>query len=153
MTIPKFGSFGCRIWIIRIATFGSFGSLKGFTTLLAVLIVSAVTTAIAVSLLLIGVSVSRTSAALERSYQTKALADACAEEALQQIRSSTPFTGSGSLTLGQGTCSYTVTSQGGANRTITASGTAGATVRKVRIVIDQINPTLNVTSWQEVADL
>lgn len=126
---------------------------SGFVTLLAVLIVSVVTIAIAVSLLLIGVSSSRTGFSLAQSYQTKALADACAEEALQQIRDSTSFTGSGSLTLGQGTCNYTVTSQGGANRTITATGTVSATVRKVRIVIDQINPTINPTSWQEVADL
>ena len=126
---------------------------KGFITLISVLVVGAVGIAIALSLLLLGVGNSRTSFAVEQSNQAKALANACAEEALQQIRDSTSFTGTASLTLGQGTCTYTVTSQGGSNRTITASGTVGTIIRKVKIIISGINPQITVTSWQEVADL
>lgn len=125
----------------------------GFVTLISVLAVGAVGIAIAVSLLLLGVGNSRTSFAYEQSNQAKALANACAEEALQQIRNSTPFTGSDSLSLGQGACSYTVTSQGGQNRTISTTGDVGTIVRKVKIVIDTINPIIQVVSWQEVADL
>lgn len=125
---------------------------KGFTTLVSVLLVGVLGLAISVSLLLLGLASSRTSFAQEQSYQAKALADACAEEALQQIHDSTPFTGSGSLTLGQGSCTYTVTSQGGSNRTITAVGTVSSMTRRVRVIIDSINPAINVTSWQEVAD-
>ncbi len=124
----------------------------GYIALITVLVTGAVGVAIAVSLLLLGLGFGRTSFALEQSNQAKALANACAEEALQQIRSLTPFTGTGSLTLGQGTCVYTVTSQGGQNRTITASGTVGTIVRKVKVIIDKITPTVNVTSWQELAD-
>ena len=89
---------------------------------------------------------------MEQSNQAKALANACAEEALQQIRDSTPFTGTGNLTLGQGSCNYTVTSGGGQNRTIASTGTVGSIVRKVKTTIDKINPGINITSWQEVAD-
>jgi hypothetical protein len=124
----------------------------GYITLISVLVVGAVGVAIALSLILLGVGSSRTSFAVEQSNQAKALANACAEEALQQIRDSTPFTGSGNLTLGQGTCSYTVTSQGGSNRTVTASGTVGTIVRKVTVVINAINPLITPTSWQEVSD-
>ena len=124
----------------------------GFITLISVLVVGAVGVAIMLSLILLGLGSSRTSFAVEQSSQAKALANACAEEALQQIRDSTPFTGTGSLTLGQGTCSYTVTSQGGSNRTVTASGTVGTIVRKLKIIINQINPTITVTSWQEISD-
>jgi hypothetical protein len=116
------------------------------------LIVGVVGVAVAVSLLLLGTGASRTSFAQEQSYQAKALADACAEEALQQIRDSAPFTGSGTLTVGQGTCTYTVTSQGGPNRTIISTGTVSTMTRRERVIIDQINPTINVTSWQELAD-
>lgn len=125
---------------------------SGFATLVSILLVGVIGLAISVSLLLLGLSSSRTSFAQEQSYQAKALTDACAEEALEQIRDSTPFTGSGTLTLGQGSCSYTVTSQGGANRTITASGTVATMTRRARVIINQINPTIGVTSWQEVAD-
>lgn len=124
----------------------------GYVTLLSVLVLGAVGVAIAVSLLLLGLGSSRTSFALEQSNQAKALANACAEEALQQIRDATPFTGTGNLALGQGTCSYTVTSQGAQNRTIIASGTIGTIVRKVKIIINNISPVIQVISWQEVAD-
>jgi len=125
---------------------------RGYITLISVLVVGAVGVAIATSLILLGIGSSRSSFALEQSNQAKALANACAEEALQQIRDSTPYTGTGNLSLGQGTCTYTVTSQGGQNRTITASGTVGTIVRKVKIIITKINPTITVSTWQEVAD-
>lgn len=125
---------------------------RGYITLISVLVVGAVGVTITISLILLGLSSSRTSFAVEQSGQAKALANACAEEALQEIRDSTPYTGSDNLTLGQGNCTYTVTSQGGQDRTITATGTVDTIVRKVEIVIDKINPTIEVVSWQEVAD-
>ncbi len=125
---------------------------NGYVVLISVLVLGAIGIAIVVSLLLLGVGSSRTSFAIEQSNQAKALTNACAEEALQQMRDSTSYTGSGSLTLGQGICAYTVTSQGGQNRTITSSGTVGIIIRKAKIIIDKINPTINIISWQEVAD-
>lgn len=126
---------------------------KGFITLISVLVVGAVGVAITLSVILLGLGSSRTSFALEQSNQAKALANACAEEALQQIKDSTPFTSTGtSLTLGQGTCTYTVTNDGAQNRTITAIGTVGMIIRKSKILISQISPSITVTSWQEVAD-
>ena len=126
---------------------------KGYITLVSVLVVGAVGIAITTSLLLLGVGSSQTSYAYQQSNQAKFLANACAEEALQQIRDSTLFAGSNSLTLGQGTCTYTVinTTPTGQERTITASGTVGTIIRKVVIFINKINPTMKVTSWQEVA--
>lgn len=127
-------------------------SQRGYVILITVLVIGAVGVAIAVSVFWLGLGSSQSSFSIEQSNQAKALANACSEEALLQIRDSTPFTGSGGLTLGQGSCSYTVTSGGGQNRTITSSGTVGTIVRKVKITVDAINPTINVTSWQEVAD-
>jgi len=125
---------------------------EGYITLISVLVVGAVGVAVATSLILLGLGSSRTSFAIEQSNQAKSLANACAEEALEQIRDLTSFTGSGNLVLGQGSCTYTVTSQGVQNRTITASGTVGTIIRKVKIIINQINPTIQIVSWQEVSD-
>lgn len=124
----------------------------GYITLLSTLFLVAIGGVVAGSLILLGLGSSKTSLALDQSNQAKALVNACAEEALQQIRDSAVFTGTGSLTIGQGTCSYTVTSGGGENRTITASGTIGTLVRKVTITINAVTLSINVTSWQEVAD-
>jgi hypothetical protein len=122
----------------------------GYITLMSVLIVGAIGTAIAVSIILLGLGVSRNSFALEQSNQAKALANSCAEEALQQIRNSTPFTGTGSLSSVQGVCEYEVINDGGQDRTINASGTVKTIVRKVKVTIDTINPNINIASWQEV---
>lgn len=124
----------------------------GYITLISVLIVGAVGVAITTSLILLGLGSSRTSFAVEQSNQAKALVNACAETALMKIADSVPYTGSDTLTLGQGTCGYEVTSQGGQNRTIIASSTVGTIIRKVNIVINKISPSIQVVSWQEVAD-
>ena len=98
------------------------------------------------TLALSGLGSSRTSFAGEQSNQARALANACSEEALQLIRDNTAFTGSGSFSMGQGSCAYTVTNMGGSNRTIVASGTVSTVVRRVNIAITQITPTIIVSS-------
>lgn len=124
----------------------------GYIILVSVLVVGAVGIVIGISLILLGLGSSRTSLALEQSNQAKALANACAERALQQIRDSTSFEGTGNLNLGQGSCTYAVTKLSGENRIVTASGVVGTVIRKVRITIDSIYPQIKVSSWQEVAD-
>ena len=136
--------FNIRNWKLEIRN-----SPQGFITLLSVLVVGAVATAVAISLILLGLGSARTSFALQQSNQAKALANACAEEALEQIRESTPFTGSGNLSNSDGTCSYAVTSQGGQNRTLMTTGTVQMVWRKITITISNISPTITVTSWQE----
>lgn len=138
---------------------------KGFLTLMSALIVAAIGLSISVSLLLLGLGASRTSFAIEQSYQANSLSKACAEDALQKIYDSmimpnpppdplptlTPFVGTGSLILGQGSCSYTVSNTGGNTRKITASGTVGTITRKDQILVSSVSPIV-ISSWQEVAD-
>ena len=126
---------------------------RGYIALIVMLFFVAVGGAIATSLILLGVGASRTSFALDQSYQAKALANACAEEALQKLRESAAFTGSATISLGNGSCTYTVT-VAGQNRVITATGTIGSIIRKIRIRLS-INPItlkFTISSWQEVAD-
>ena len=119
---------------------------------MSVLVVGAIGIAITTSLLLLSVGTLLTSFSEERSGQARALANACAEEGLRQIRHAAAFTGTGNLSLGSGTCSYTVTSQGGENRTVISSGLAGTVTRKVKVIINAIAPAIQTVSWQEVSD-
>jgi len=137
---------------------------KGFLTLMGALIVAAVGLSISISLLMLGLATSRTSFVIEQSYQASSLADACAEEALQQIFDSmagedpeadppvvkTPYTGTGNLNMGQGTCTFTVSDNG---TKITASGTVGTDTitRKSQIILGSVSP-ITILSWQEVSD-
>jgi hypothetical protein len=122
----------------------------GFVTLMAVIVMGAVSVIITVSVLLLGIDASRTSFTNEQSNQAKALANLCMEDALKTIDDTTGFTGTVNLSAGQGDCTYTVTDLGLENRIITASGTVGTVIRKITVSINDINPTINVTSWQEV---
>lgn len=124
---------------------------KGFVTLISVLILGAVGVAVVVSLIQLGLGSSRTSFATEQSVQARGLADACGEEALDTIRGNTSYTGTTNVTLGNGTCSYTVTNTGGTTRSVTAVGTVGTIVRHVTIVVATVSP-VSLTSWQEVAN-
>lgn len=131
---------------------------KGFITLMATLLIVAIGLSISVSLLMLGVGSSRTSFVIEQSSQASALANACAEEALQKIYDSmavvpppppTVFTGNGSLIMGAGSCSYSVTDTGGGTMSIITSGIVGTIIRKNQIILSSASP-LTVSSWQEI---
>lgn len=125
---------------------------KGFVVLLSVLVFTVVGMALVSSLMLFGIGQLQSSFSVEQSGQARALANACAEEALQRINDSVSFSGTGNLSLSTGTCNYTVISLSGSNREIEATGTVDSIIRKVFITLDQINPSIHITSWQEVAD-
>lgn len=125
---------------------------NGFVTLISTLVVSAAALSISTSLLLLGLSASRKSFALAQSQQAKALANACIEEALQQIHDSVTFQRTGNLSLGQGVCAYTVTLGTGQNRTVTSTGTVGRVVRKVKVTLSAIRPAIAISFYQEIAD-
>ena len=123
---------------------------EGYITLITVLIVGAIGSAVAISLVLMGISTSRSGLGIQQSTQARALTAACTDTALQEIRKITGFSGSGSITIGQGACQYTVTRTGGQNRTITATGTVATTIRKVQVSVTAINPKILISSWQEI---
>jgi len=125
---------------------------NGFVVLLSVLVFTVVGMALLSSFLFFGIGQLQSSFSVEQSGQARALANACAEEALQQINDSVSFSGTGNLSLSTGTCNYTVISLSGSNREIEAIGEVDSIVRKVFITLDQINPSIHITSWQEVAD-
>lgn len=124
----------------------------GFVALLGVLVAGSIALTIASTVLFFGTDFSRSTLLLQQSYQAKALARACADSGLLQLQKNVLYTGTGSLTLGAGTCSYVVANLGGSNRRVQASGTVGNVTKKIEVLINSISPKLNVSSWQEVAD-
>jgi hypothetical protein len=123
---------------------------NGYVALIAVLVIGAASLAIALTLLVSGTDSQREILITQQSAQARNLAKGCVDEALQQIRDNTAFTGTGSLTLGQGSCTYTVTNTGGSNRTISSSGTVQNSIRKIQASVT-IGTSISITSWQEVS--
>ncbi len=124
----------------------------GYVTLISMLVMGAVSLSAVLSIFLTGVITTKESLAVMQSSEANALALACAEDGLEAIRDDNNYTGNTQINLGNGTCTYTVTSSGGESRTIASSGTVGTIIRKIKIQIDVINPQINIASWQEVAD-
>lgn len=122
---------------------------RGYIALISTLIIGAVATLIATSLILLGIGTSRSSFDVKKGMQARALANACAEEALQQIRSADSFNGTGNLGFDSGTCDYTVSQTGGENRSIIASGISQNMHRKVEIEVGTIYPKLVINKWLE----
>lgn len=126
------------------------GTSKGYITLLGILVVGSVVTAMTVSLLLYGVDATKNALLEQERVQAGALAHACAEAALESIRRNPLAVGSGALSLGGRSCTYTVLNTGGQGRAIATTATVGTIVRKVQVTVSTINPRITITSWQEV---
>jgi hypothetical protein len=123
----------------------------GYVALIAVLIVGAAATAIALTLLLVGTDSQRSTLAEQQNKQARALAIACGQEALQQIHDNVAFsTTSGSLSLGQGSCTYTVTITSPVTRIVTGIGTVGTLTKKVQTNATIGATTATIGTWQEV---
>ncbi|SRR6266702_6403565 len=123
----------------------------GYIALVAVLVIGAVATAIMLTLLLGGTDAQRAVVVERQSIQARSLAAACAEEALQQIHDATSFSGTNTLTLSTGTCTYTVTNTGSNTRTIITTGSVQTVVRKVQVYVTINTSSISAISWQEVS--
>ena len=124
---------------------------SGYIALLAVLIVGAIATATSLVLLSTSADSQRSALVSQQSKQARALTVACGEEALQIIHEDTSYTGSDSLTLGQGNCTYTVTSTGASTRSISITATVGNIFRNIQINATIGASNISITSWQDVS--
>lgn len=123
----------------------------GYIALITVLIVGAAATAISLVLLVTGADSQRAALVEQQSIQARSLASACAEEALQVVHDNKAYTGTNTITLSTGTCSYTVTSTGTSTRTIDTSATVDEAIRKVKVLITIGATNISINSWQEVS--
>jgi hypothetical protein len=123
---------------------------SGYVALLAVLVTGAVATAIALVLLTSGADSQRSVLIEQQSKQARALAVACTQEALQRIHDATAFSGTDTLPLGQGTCTYTVIYTSSTGRSVAVTGTVGNVVKKIQTYVTIGSSSISVTSWQEV---
>lgn len=124
---------------------------SGYVALMAVLIVGAAATAITLVLLVSGTDSQRATLLGQQSKQARALAVACAEEALQQIHDNIAYSGTNTLSIGAGSCTYVVTVTAPTTRSITASGTVGNVLRKLQTGGIINVSSISISSWQEVS--
>ncbi|MBA3679122.1 hypothetical protein H0W80_02940 [Candidatus Saccharibacteria bacterium] len=130
----------------------------GFISLLTVILVGAVASSVALIILFSGVTSSKTSFSVTQSAQAKAAANACAELALGVIQANittpTPTTNSYTIDINtKAQCDYSITGVA-PNYSVNSTGTVDATgkniKKRVSVTLNQVGPTLNIASWQEV---
>lgn len=88
-----------------------------------------------------------TDSAGERAFQA---ADSCANEALLRLARDSAYAG-GSLSVGAGTCTITVTG-GGSARTIDVSGTVASATRRATLSVTVTGGVVTVDDWAEVTN-
>ncbi len=123
---------------------------RGFIVLISTLVVGAVAVAITASVILFGLSSSRTSFSLVNKIQSYWAGNGCIEEVLENVREDTGFAGSGHYAIGQGFCDYTIINTGGETREIRSEGVVNDTYTRIKVIVSDINPEILIGSWQEV---
>ena len=127
-------------------------SRGGYIALISVILIAAIGTAIMISVVGSGITISKTDFSMQQLGGARSLASSCAEEALQKILETATTSSGGGLTLTSGTCTYVITSQSGQNITINAKGIISTVVSKIKVVIATTTPSITLSSWEEVAD-
>lgn len=124
---------------------------KGFTALISILVVSAISLAIAMSITLLGIGEAKSSDDYKNGQVTLAIAQGCGEETLLRIRNDDAYIG-GSLNVGGGSCTIVVTGMG-QDKTIDITATTDSVnnfEKVIRITAKRAEKSINIVSWEEI---
>ena len=127
---------------------------NGYVALMSVIILGVAGGLITLTLYLTGVEGTQSSDLYIKSSEAKALADACLEIALGKIITSLSSLETGSLTLGNGSCNFSITNGIGSIKYISSTANVADIIRKVSVIVDPSqftsNHTIKILSWQEI---
>lgn len=124
---------------------------QGFIAFTSLLVISAVTLAIAVSISLLGITEANTSLGFKKGQEALKIAESCSEEALLRLRDNAGYAG-GSLNVGNGSCNMSISGIG-SDRTIEITATLTGPpdyVKKLQVTAKRVGNSINITSWQEL---
>lgn len=125
----------------------------GFIALISVLIMSALALLLGIGVLTRAFEESSIQDAQWYAARAEAAATYCAEAALMKLKSSQTYAGNETLIMNGDTCRIrAVGGSGNSNRTIQATSTVMGANRNIAITVQQIDPVLQVSSWQDVAN-
>ena len=122
---------------------------RGFIALITILIILAIVLAVGLGLSLLSISETKMSFQKYLSSQAYYLANLCAEQALMKLKEDSNYIGNETINMENGSCSI-LPIEG--SWTIKISATSADQVKKMRIIISQINPEIVIDSWSEIAD-
>ena len=124
-------------------------SESGYIALIAVIIILAATLAIGLSLNVLSIGEAQSGLLRQQSVQAFGVADSCMQEAYIRIKRDGAYAG-GSLNLGEGSCTITVTSNG-SDRTVTVASDVDGIQRSLESKVTIVGATLSFQYWTEAA--
>lgn len=125
---------------------------QAYIALITILIISAFVLLIASSAGLFGISESDMGLLENQSIESYYLANACAEYALERLKNNLNYSGEETLDIDDGSCYiYTPEGSGNEDRVIKVTGTIANQTRKIKIILETVNPGAEISSWQEVS--
>jgi len=123
--------------------------IQGFIALITVIIVAAITMVVGIGVSLLSISEANIGLGTHQSSQAYYMANLCAEHALMRLKEDVSYTGDETMNNEMGSCTIFPVE---GNWVIEVQGVSSNFVSKIRIVISQVDPSMVINSWEEVAD-
>ena len=122
---------------------------KGFIALTTVLIISALTLMVGISISL--GSIGEIKMGLQRSLSSQSyyLANLCAEQTLMKLKEDSSYLGNEIINVSNGSCTILLIE---GHWTIKVSASSSGQIKKMKLTVSQINPKMIVDSCEEVAE-
>lgn len=123
-------------------------SRGGYVAMLTVIILSTVIILLTISMQTSTRNVLSSADVMRDYFQSRYAVDACAEVALQYVRDTDSTSGTGSETINNASCSYTIVSAGSESFGLNVTAEKNNTYYEVDITADALFPAINLTSWE-----
>lgn len=122
---------------------------KGFIALIAVLIILAISLTIGLGANLLSINETKMALKKYHSLQAFSLAQLCAEEALMKLKEDENYPGDETFLIEGGSCQI-LPIEG--NWTLKVLSNFQNQTKKIKIVIEKVNPEMVIDSWEQVPD-
>jgi len=121
---------------------------RGMTALLMIIVVGSATLILGLSITFLGLGGLEQGYTSQKGGEAFALADACVEEALQQLFVDNNYVG-GDLNIFDGSCIITIAG-GAINKTLTVEANKDEYINTQQLEVELIDGSISITSWQEI---
>ncbi len=126
---------------------------KGYVALVSVLIVSALSLAVSIGVSMRSISGAHMGLSYKRSHQAHILATSCVYEALTALERDLEYAGNEDIIIEDKTCHvYTIEGEGNEDRVVKIEASVDGFVKKIRVEVLRISPTMQIASWKHVVD-
>lgn len=125
----------------------------GFIALTSILIIGSLVLLISIGLSARSISETKIALSQQLSNRALALADACAEYALNELKADLNYPGNESIIIdGSDSCDILPIETSGSDKIVKTRSIISGYAKKIRITVSQTSPEILISSWIEVPD-